>query len=50
MICAWVFCFCVWYVPHVLPGAQGDQKRNLGPQKLELRMVVSLHVHAGNGT
>lgn len=37
-------------VSRVLPGAQGDQKRNLGPLKLELWVVVSLHVHIGNAT
>lgn len=44
------FVFVYGCVPHVLPGAQGDQKRNLGFLKLELRMVVSLQVHAGNRT
>ena len=43
------FAYVYVFVPCVhMPGALRDQKRALGPLELELQMIVSHHLGAGN--
>lgn len=47
LVCFYV-CRCFGCVYVLVSGAHGDQKRSLDALELELEMIVSLHVDAGN--
>lgn len=47
-LCVWVFCVHVWLCIPFMPSAHRDQKA-LAPLELELQIVISCCVGAGNG-
>ena len=50
ILCEWVFCLRIGMYIMCVPGTQESQKRALDPLKLELEIVVSYSVDAGNWT
>ena len=44
----WVFCLYACLCPMCMSGAHGSQKWMLDPLELEVQMVMSLYVGAGN--
>ena len=48
--CIWMFCLHACLYTLYLAGAHGNQKRELGPLELELKIVLSVNVNTGNQT
>lgn len=50
VLCMWTFCLFVYMCTMCVPSAQGGQKRVLDTLGLELCVIVSYYVDAGNWT
>lgn len=50
IFCVWMLCLLAWRYIMYMYGACGDHKRVLDPLGLDLQVVGSHHVHAGNQT